>query len=108
MEQGCTRYVLSAEADQDIGDLFDFSVQTFGSAQAAEYLLSLEDCLLRLIDNPALGRERPEIRAGLRSVALASHVIFYRIDAPSVRVVGVLHGSRDLPRQFPGDPETIP
>jgi len=103
---GCTRYVLSEEADRDISDIFDFSAQTFGYVQAAEYMLSLEACLLRLVDNPALGRERNEIRAGLRSVALASHVVFYRVDDTSVRVVRVLHGSRDLPRQFPDDPET--
>jgi len=101
MGPGCTHDVLSEETDQDISASFDYSLKTFGAGQAAEYLLSLDACFLRLIDNSDLGRKRNEIRAGLRSAAVASHVVFYRIDANSLRVVRVLNGSRDLPRQFP-------
>ncbi|MFN3712316.1 MAG: type II toxin-antitoxin system RelE/ParE family toxin [Alcanivoracaceae bacterium] len=105
MGSGFTHYVLSGEADQDVSDIFDYSVQMFGVAQAAEYLLSLDACFQSLIVNPDLGRERNEIRLGLRSVPVGSHVVFYRIDESFLRIVRVLHGSRDLPRHFPEAPE---
>ena len=100
-----THYVLSREADQDVSDIFDYSVRMFGVSQATDYLLSLDACFQSLIANPDLGRERNEIRLGLRSVPAGSHVVFYRIDESFLRIVRVLHGSRDLPRHFPEAPE---
>lgn len=100
-----TDYVLSGEADQDVSDIFDYSVRMFGVSQAADYLLSLDACFQSLIENPDLGRERNEIRPGLRSLPLGSHVVFYRIEESFLRIVRVLHGSRDLPRYFPEAPE---
>lgn len=106
MGPGRKRYVLSGEADQDISEIFDYSAQNFGVAQATEYLLALDACFLRLSDNPDLGRERHDVRAGLRSVVAGSHLVFYRIDADGLRIVRVLHGSQDLPRHIPEDPGT--
>jgi toxin ParE1/3/4 len=93
-------YRLSAEAEEDLGEIFDYTEQQFGSEQAATYLYELEASLLTLLANPNAGRERNEIRAGLRSITPNSHVIFYRICDDHIRVVRVLHGSRDLPRFF--------
>ena len=53
-----------------------------------------------MLDNPKSGRERFEIRMGLRSIVQNSHVIFYRILKDRIRIVRILHGSRDLP-SFP-------
>lgn len=91
-------YVLSVEADADLGEIFDYTEQEFGIEQAATYLSELEIILLALVVNPKSGRERNEIRAGLRSMIFNSHVIFYRICDDHLRVVRVLHGSRDLPK----------
>ncbi len=49
---------------------------------------------------PMTGRERGEIRIGLRSVIKENHVVFYRIVKSRVRIVRILHGSRDLPKYF--------
>lgn len=91
-------YFLSVEADADLGEIFDYTEQEFGIEQAATYLSELEIILLALVVNPKSGRERNEIRAGLRSMIFNSHVIFYRICDDHLRVVRVLHGSRDLPK----------
>lgn len=93
-------YVLSVEADADLGEIFDYTEQEFGIEQAATYLSELEIILLALVVNPKSGRERNEIRAGLRSMIFNSHVIFYRICDDHLRVVRVLHGSRDFPKFF--------
>ncbi|NRP27348.1 Toxin ParE1 [Marinobacterium sp. xm-d-420] len=90
-------YELSIEADQDISDIYDYTYSEFGDDQAITYLADLEPVLLKLVDYPELGRARSEIRVGLRSLAYQNHVIFYRILDTHIRVVRVLHGSRDLP-----------
>jgi len=46
--------------------------------------------------NPKLGSKRNGIRKGLRGFAQNSHVIFYRILKNRVRILRVLHTSRDL------------
>lgn len=75
----------------------------FGNDQAISCLADLEPVLLKLVDYPELGRARPEIRVGLRSFAYRNHVIFYRILESHIRVVRVLHGSRDLPSTLADD-----
>jgi len=90
-------YELSDEADNDIEDIFDYTVEEFGVDQAASYVSAFDDVFAVLTETPELGRKRPEIRAGLRSVPKESHTIFYRILADRIRIVRILHGSRDLP-----------
>jgi toxin ParE1/3/4 len=91
-------YVLSQAAEEDLGQIFDYTELEFGFDQAVQYLSDAERLFYQLCDNPMLGRERNEIRDGLRAIPCGSHVIFYRILPHQIRVVRVLHASRDLPQ----------
>jgi toxin ParE1/3/4 len=91
-------YVLSQAAEEDLGQIFDYTELEFGFDQAVQYLSDVEQLFYRLCDNPLLGRERKEIRDGLRAIPCGSHVIFYRVLPRQIRVVRVLHASRDLPQ----------
>ena len=93
-------YELSTEADQDISDIFDYTESEFGLDQAVAYVSAFDECFSQLLDNPKLGRERTEIRKALRSINHEAHVVFYRILSDRIRIVRILHGSRDLPRHF--------
>ena len=94
-------YELSAEADKDIEDIFDYTAEEFGLDQAVTYVNAFDHVFADLLDNPELGRRRPEIRQGLRSIAKESHTVFYRILKDRIRIVRILHGSRDLPTFLP-------
>lgn len=89
-------YELSQEADKDLEDIFDYTVDKFGTDQAIAYVSSFEDVFIRLADNPETGRTRGEIRADLRSFVKESHVIFYSILKGRIRIVRILHCSRDV------------
>jgi len=89
-------YELSPEADQDLEEIFEYTEGEFGFDQAIEYLSSFDELLGKLVNNPELGKERKEIREGLRSILKEKHVIFYRILKNRIRIVRILHGSRDL------------
>ena len=91
-------YELSQEADKDLDEIFDYTQKEFGFDQAVKYLTQFEDLFALMVDNPALGKKREEIRSGLRSFPMAEHVVFYRILKDRIRIVRVLHGSRDLPK----------
>lgn len=95
-----SRYVLSSEADKDLEDIFDYSVETFSIDHAVKYLNELEEVFTSLVHNPEIGRGRNEIKEGLRSIPKSSHVVFYHVNLDHIRIVRVLHGSRDFLRFF--------
>ena len=93
-----TCYKLSDIAEQDISEIYDYTRTHHGYEQAVHYLTGLDPCFNSLIERPEIGRERPEIRDSLRSIIYKHHVVFYRLHADYIRIVRVLHESRDMPR----------
>lgn len=89
-------YELTQKAELDLEEIFDYTVNEFGIEQAISYVSDFENSFIALAVNPKLGRERTEIRKDLRSLAKSSHVIFYRIIRQRVRIIRVLHASRDV------------
>jgi len=94
------RFELSLPADEDLEEIFIYTEEEFGTDQAVKYLTELEEVFEQLVGNPELGRERNEIKKGLRGLPTGSHIVFYRILSGHIRIVRVLHGSRDLPKHF--------
>ncbi|SKB55425.1 toxin ParE1/3/4 [Salegentibacter holothuriorum] len=89
-------YTLSKKTQEDIEAIYDFGFQKSGKDQAIKYLIELSSYFDLLLENPEIGKKRNEIRQGLYSFPYASHIIFYRIFKNHIRIVRLLHGSRDL------------
>lgn len=89
-------YELSFAADSDLEEIFDYTKNEFSFEQAIKYISDLEDVFHELIRTPEFGRNRDEIKLGLRSFVQASHVVFYRVLENRIRIVRVLHVSRDV------------
>jgi toxin ParE1/3/4 len=49
-----------------------------------------------LASSPAIGRLRPDLRRGMRSLSMGRYIIFYECDDQVVRLLRVLHGARDI------------
>lgn len=94
-------YTLSSEADSDLEYIYDYGEVKFGTEQTTNYLLMLASTFEQLAKHTEMGRSRDELRAGIRSFPKSSHTIFYRITGPNhIRIIRVLHGSKDIPRYF--------
>lgn len=93
-------YVLSEIADKDLEDIFDYTENKFGFEQAEKYFLEIEEIFQNLIIDPQSGKNRKEIKQGLYSFPKDNHIIFYRILDNHIKIVRVLHGSRDIPKYF--------
>lgn len=100
MHKELKRYVLSVEADSDIDAIFDYTESGHGFNQAVSYLTDLEAVFQKLILNPQIGKNRDDIKKELFSLPEQEHTIFYRNLSDKIRIVRVLHGSRDLPKFF--------
>jgi len=93
-------YKLSIEADIDLGEIFDYTEREYGFNQAVKYLTHLDLLFQKLVLNPEIGRVRNEIKQELYSISEQEHIVFYRILDNYVRIVRVLHGSKDTPKAF--------
>jgi toxin ParE1/3/4 len=86
----------SRRAEDDLLSIGDYTLRTWGKAQAARYLGELEVCCQTLSGNPALGRLCDEVRPGLRRLEHGKHVVFYRQQHGGILVSRILH-QRMLP-----------
>jgi toxin ParE1/3/4 len=93
-----TGYLLTPAAQADLGQIWDYSVRTWGEAQAERYVLSIRDACQALADGSKQGRSIDDIRPGYRKLAVASHLLFYRVtDNGLIDVVRILHKRMDAP-----------
>jgi plasmid stabilization system protein ParE len=71
------------------------------SPEVAERLLrDIGNAAERVAARPFAGSPRPNLETGLRSVRVAPHLVFYRIEAERIEFVRVLHERRDLAAAF--------
>lgn len=85
----------SRRARADLTDIWLYISER--SVAAADRVVEEIDRVCQVIaNNPEIGRERPEVGAGLRSFVAMSWIVFYRIDGDTIQVVRIVHGARDL------------
>ncbi|MGL9619358.1 type II toxin-antitoxin system RelE/ParE family toxin [Bradyrhizobium sp. U531] len=89
------RFRKAPQADLDLDAIWDFIASD--SATAAEKQIErIGEIFEMLMENPLLGRERLELRAGLRSLAVGNYVIFYIPLPDGVEIIRVMHGRQDI------------
>lgn len=91
------RYYLTVDAENDLEEITDYIASDSPNA-AVRLLERIEDRCQALAEMPQMGVVRDELAPGLRSAAVGKYVIFYGEDDEGIRVVRVLHGSRDIER----------
>ena len=92
-------YFVSPLARADLDDIWQYIARD--NLPAADRLLdTFYERFLLLAKQPLLGEVRDELRPGVRSFAAGSCVIYYQLADDRIRVVRVLHGSRDVEALF--------
>jgi toxin ParE1/3/4 len=86
----------SRRAEADLLSIGEYTLRTWGKAQAARYISELEMCCQTMADNPGLGRPCDDVRPGLRRLEHRKHVIFYRQEREGILISRILH-ERMLP-----------
>jgi toxin ParE1/3/4 len=83
------------KANEDLLDIWLFIARR--NIEAADGIVeSIEDKFRLLSDYPEIGRPRPEIGPGVRSVAVGNYLVLYRSMTGRVEIVRVIHGARHL------------
>ena len=93
-------YSLTPAAKADLREIWLYTLENWGEAQADRYLFQLEECCERLVEHPELGRPRDELRRGYRSLLEGSHLIIYRYHLDRIEIIRVLHRRMDPERHL--------
>lgn len=93
-------YKLSVEADGDIDAITEYTVQTWGTAQAIRYIQGLHAELQKLADNPRRGRPFNTEHLDYLLKNYEKHSIFYKSADEGIFVVRVLHSRMDFLRHL--------
>jgi toxin ParE1/3/4 len=93
------RVFKSAEARIDACEIWSYIGND--NPNAADSITDLlEEKLVMLAESPGVGTKRDELSEGLRSFAVRPFILFYRSAPGGIELVRILHGSRDLPKEF--------
>lgn len=94
------KYTLSPQTQKSLQDIRVYSLDAFGSKQTRRYLRQLRDRMKALADQPRLGKQRDDLKAGYYSYYEGSHTIYYRIRDTHIDIIDVLHQQMDPARHL--------
>jgi toxin ParE1/3/4 len=91
--------VFSDKADQDL--IRVHSYLTDRNPKAGDNLVrGIDRKLKNLSAFPFIGRARPKLGQGIRSLVVGNHLIFYRVYTDYIAVVRIIDGRMDIDEEF--------
>ncbi|BBA36812.1 plasmid stabilization system protein [Methylocaldum marinum] len=88
--------ILSSKVQDDFADILQYSLETWGEAQAFAYRAVLHQAVPTIPENPQIGHGRPELSPAHRIFPAGRHSIVYRITDLAILVSRIprAHGTR--------------
>jgi toxin ParE1/3/4 len=81
-------------AEADIIDIWLYTFDKWGEAQADRYLKTLDIQMTKSLSHPLLSQSRDPLRLGYRSIQIERRLVFYRVsEVEEIEVIRVLHVS---------------
>lgn len=91
---------LAPAARRDLSSIWDYTQENWGPQQAENYVTEIRAAIERVAASPDRGRNCDDIRAGYRSYAIGSHLVFYIESGDGVDVIRILHQRMDPTRHL--------
>lgn len=92
--------VIAPIARDDLKNIYQYGRRQWGKARSDSYMAILKEQFWSLTEQPLMGIERPELSPDVRSLAIQSHTVFYRVAAKRIEIIRVLHGRQDPQRHL--------
>ena len=91
--------IFSEKADQDLIRIYSYLADR--DLRAAENVVrSIDRKLKNLAAFPFIGRERPHLAHGIRSLVVGNYLIFYRVQSSRISVARIIDGRMDIDEEF--------
>jgi toxin ParE1/3/4 len=86
----------SQKALSDLKEIYRYSTIQWSASQADKYYFDLIYHCQKLLHFPLLGKIYPTIYSQPRGLKVNKHIVFYKIEGKSIRIIRILHESKDL------------
>lgn len=93
-------YRLSPEADSDLDDISDYTLENWGAAQTVKYLADMHRTFEKLADNPFIARDASRLVPDARIFTFEAHAIFYKILDTEIYIFRILGQKQDFERHL--------
>ena len=91
------KFYFTNKAIEDLGDIWNYTVETWSENQAEIYYSFLIDSCQELANKPNQGKSYEVVERNILGFKTGQHVIFYRIvTEKEIEVVRILHGMMDM------------
>ncbi|MFM2213506.1 MAG: Toxin ParE1 [Bacteroidota bacterium] len=91
------KFYFTNKAIEDLGDIWNYTVETWSENQAEIYYSLLIDSCQELANKPNQGKSYEVVERNVLGFKTGQHVIFYRIvTEKEIEVVRILHGMMDM------------
>ena len=90
------RILKQSLAEQDLIEIWLYTLNEWGEYQADKYLDDLEEAIRLLAEQPLICRERTELSPPVRIHHHAHHLIVYLALEDGINIIRVLHESMDV------------
>ncbi len=91
------KFYLTNKAVEDLGNIWNYTVETWSENQAEIYYSLLIDSCRELANKPNMGKSYEIIEKNVLGFKTGQHIIFYRIiTEKEIEVVRILHSMMDM------------
>lgn len=91
------KFYLTNKAVEDLGDIWNYTVENWTENQAEIYYSLLIDACQELANKPNQGKSYEVVAKNVLGFKTGQHVIFYRIvTEEEIEVLRILHGMMDM------------
>ncbi len=91
---------VSRDAAADLDEIWLYIAKRGGVEAAQRHINHLTGKFDIIALTPGMGRERNELKSGIRSHAVDDYVVYYRQKKGLVTILHVMHGARDVKELF--------
>jgi toxin ParE1/3/4 len=93
------RAIITRRAQADLDEIADYVAEN-NPKRAITFTREIIGHCHRLGNTPHVGRSRPNLGPGIRSIPHGRYMIFYRMVDSDVQILRVLHSARDIEALF--------
>jgi len=93
-------FFLTPAAQSDLDGIWDYTVSTWGQAQAIQYTRDIQTTCQGLSDGTQFSRSAGHIREGYSKAPSGEHMLYFRRNGENVEIIRILHQSMDVDRHL--------
>jgi toxin ParE1/3/4 len=91
------KFYLTNKAVEDLGEIWNYTIETWSENQAEIYYSLLIDSCQELAYNPNQGKSYEIVEKNVLGFKTGQHIIFFRmVTENEIEVIRILHGMMDL------------